>query len=112
AWYVHERLFVQHRILRQHPVEVGTKPVGQVIGLDRPAEPPRMEATGNSVAVLDPCHAFADSSDLARRVGKRDHAELRRTATATFEDHQIPIVERARAYAHQDLLRPGPGVLA
>jgi hypothetical protein len=62
---------LKNRVLRQHPVEVGTEPVRQIIGLDRPAEPPRMEATGNSVADLDPCHAFADRSDLARTVGKR-----------------------------------------
>src|ERR1700737_4410866 len=46
---VNERLLAQHRVLRQHPIEIGSEPVGQVIGLDRPAKPPRMEATRNSV---------------------------------------------------------------
>jgi hypothetical protein len=40
------------------------------------------------------------------------NAELGRTAAATFEDHQIAVVERARAHSHQDLFRPGPGILA
>jgi hypothetical protein len=34
------------------------------------------------------------------------------TATAAFEDHQIAVVKRAGAHSHQDLLRPGPGILA
>src|SRR6184192_3183970 len=54
ARQVYERLLAQHRVLRQHPVEIGTEPVGQIIGLDRAAEPPRMKATGNSVTDLDP----------------------------------------------------------
>jgi hypothetical protein len=83
---VYQRLLAQHRVLHQHPVEIGTEPVGQIIGLDRPAKPPRMEATGNSVADLDPRHPLADSCNLTRIVGKRHDAELRRTSTATFED--------------------------
>src|SRR5258708_33921525 len=71
-----------------------------------------MEATGNSIAYLAPRHPVADGCNLARSVGERHDAELRRTATAAFEDHQIPVVERARAHSHQDLLRPEPGVLA
>jgi hypothetical protein len=90
---MYERLLTQHRVFGQHPVEVGAEPVCQIIGLDRAAEPPRMEATGNSVANRDPCHAVADRSDLTRTVGERYHAELCRTATAAFEDHQIAIVE-------------------
>src|ERR1700730_9743115 len=70
-----------------------------------------MEATGNSVADFDPRHPLANGGDLTRAVGKRHDGELCRTSTATLEDHQIPIVERARAHSHQDLLRTGPGVL-
>src|SRR5260370_36945941 len=43
---------------------------------------------------------------------KRHDAELCRTTTAAFKDHQIAVVERARAHPHQDLLRSGPRVLA
>jgi hypothetical protein len=53
---VYERLLAQYRVLRQHPVEIGTKPVCQIIGLDWAAEPPRMEAAGNSAADLDPSY--------------------------------------------------------
>src|SRR5882762_713767 len=83
------------------PSRLGTEPVGQIIGLDRPAEPPRMEATGNSVADLDPCYPIADGCNLTRTVRKRRDAELRRTATATFEDHQVAVIERTRARSHQ-----------
>ena len=38
-------------------------------------------------------------------------AELRRTATAAFEDHQIAVVKRGRAHPHQDLPKPGAWVL-
>src|ERR1700730_1816006 len=71
-----------------------------------------MEATGNSVANLDPRHPVADGCNLTRTVGERHDAELRRTATATFEDHQIPIVERARAHPHKNIFWSGPRVLA
>jgi hypothetical protein len=83
---VHQRFLAQHGALRQHPVEVGTEPVGQIIGLDRPAKPPRMEATGNSVANLDTSHPVANRSDLTSSVGKRHDAELCRTTTAALED--------------------------
>jgi len=71
-----------------------------------------VEATGNSVANLDPCDPLADGSDLARAVRKRHDAELCLTATAAFEDHQVAVIERACAHSHQDLLRPGPEILA
>ena len=71
---MYERLLAQHRVLRQHPVEIGTEPVGQIIGLDRTAEPARMEATGNSVADLDPRHPVADGRNLARAIGERRRA--------------------------------------
>jgi hypothetical protein len=66
---VHERLLVQHGVLRQHPVEIGAKPVGQVFGVDRPAKPARMKAAGDPVTNLDPHHSFADRCDLAGAVG-------------------------------------------
>jgi hypothetical protein len=98
--------------LRQHPVEIGAKPVGQVFGLDRPAKPARMKAAGNPVTTLDPRHSFADRRDFAGTVGQRHHAYLGWAATVAFEDHQIAVVERARAHPHQDLFRPGSRVLA
>jgi hypothetical protein len=71
-----------------------------------------MEGADDPVAKLDPRNAIAKGSDLSGAVGQRHHAELRRTATAAFLDHQIAIVKRARAHSHQDLLQPGPRVLA
>jgi hypothetical protein len=108
----HERFFAQHGVFRRHPVEVGTKPVGQVVGAQRSAEPTRMEGTDDPVADLDPPYPAANGSDLARAVGKRHDAELCWTATAAFEDHQIAVIERARAHSRQDLLRPRPGIFA
>jgi hypothetical protein len=63
-----------------------------------------MKAAGNPVANLDPRNSFADCCDLAGAVGQRHYADLCRTATAAFQDHQVPVVERARAHPHQDLL--------
>src|SRR5258708_7237935 len=71
-----------------------------------------MEGADDPVAGLDPRYPVANGSDLARAVGKRHDAELCRTATAAFEDHQIAVVKRAGAHPHQDLLRPGTGILA
>ena len=112
ARHRHERFLAQHGGFRQHPVKVGTRPVGQVVGAQRSAEPARMEGADNPVAHLDQCHSFANGSDLARAVGKRHDAELCWTATAAFEDHQIAVIERARAHSRQDLVRPGPGIFA
>src|SRR5438132_2436553 len=112
ARHANERLLALYCVFCQHPVEIGSEPVGQIIGLDRPAEPPRMEATSNSIADLDPRYPIADGCNLTRTVGKRYHAELSRTATAALEDHQVAVVERARAHSHQDLLRPGLRVIA
>src|SRR5215469_3399600 len=71
-----------------------------------------MEAAGNSIADLDPRDTRADRCDLAGAIGKRYHAELGRTTTAALQDHQIAVIERARAYLQQDLLRPGLRILA
>src|ERR1700730_14384156 len=54
----------------------------------------------------------ADGCYFTRAVRKRYHDELCRTAPATFEDHQIAVIKRARPHPHQDLLRAGPRVLA
>jgi len=94
AWQKHDCFFIEDRVFRQHSVEIGAEPVGQVVGLDRSAKPTRMKATGNPVANFDPRHSFADRCDLARAVGLRHYADLRWTATAAFQDHQIAIVER------------------
>jgi hypothetical protein len=50
AGHRHNRFLAQHRVFRQHPIEIGAEPVGQVVGLNRPAEPAQMKAAGNSVA--------------------------------------------------------------
>src|ERR1700730_19353404 len=71
-----------------------------------------MEATGNSVANLDPRYTVADDCNLTRAIGERHDAELCRIATAAFEDHQVAVIKRARAHSHQDLLRSRSGVLA
>src|SRR5260370_39839310 len=71
-----------------------------------------MEGADDPVTELDPRHPVANGSALARAVGQRHHAELCRTATAAFEDHQIAVVKRAGAHSHQDLLRPGSGIFA
>src|SRR5215472_8850968 len=112
ARHVHERLLVQHGVFRQHPVEIGAKPVGEIVGLDWSAKPARMKATGNPVTNLDPRHPVADRRDLASTVGQRHDADLRRTATAPFEHHQVAIVERAGAHPHQDLSQARPRILA
>ena len=46
ARYVNEGLLAQNCVFCEHPVEIGSEPIGAVIGLDRPTEPPRVEATG------------------------------------------------------------------
>src|ERR1700746_1844353 len=71
-----------------------------------------MKETGNPIANSDPRHSFADRCDLAGAVGQRHYADLRRSATTAFEDHQIAVVERARVDPHEDLLQPGPRILA
>src|SRR5207245_2999295 len=53
-----------------------------------------MEGADNSLAKLDPHYPFANGRNLARAVGKRHDAELCRTATAAFEDHQVAVIER------------------
>jgi hypothetical protein len=95
--HVNERLLVQHRVFRQHAVEIGAEPVGQIVGLDRAAEPAQMEATGNPVAILtrltpSPMAATSPAPSeggmTPSLVGPRPPA---------FENHQISVVERARS---------------
>ena len=82
AWDEHDRLFIEDRVFRQHPVEIGAEPVSKVVGVDRSAKPARMEAASNSIAEVDPGDPGADGSDLAGAIGERYHAELGRTTTA------------------------------
>jgi hypothetical protein len=56
-----------------------------------------MRTAGNSAANFDPRNSVADCCDFAGAVGERHHTELRRTATAAFQDEQIAVVTRARA---------------
>src|SRR5215468_11049821 len=110
ARHANERLLAQRRVFRQHAVEIGAKPVGQMFRPDGAAKPPRMETAGYPVADFDPRHPVADRSDFAGTVGERYHAKLGRTATATFEDHQVAVIERTCPDPHQDLVRPGSRV--
>jgi hypothetical protein len=71
-----------------------------------------MKATGNPIANFDPRHSFTGRCDLSGAVGQWNDADLRWTATAGFEDHQIAVVERARADPHEELLQPEPRILA
>ena len=89
---MNERLLAQHRIFRQHPVEIGAEPVCQIVGLDRPSKPARVKATGDSIANLDPRDTLPDRSHFTSTVGKRYHTKLGRAATAAFEDHQIAVI--------------------
>ena len=79
--------------------------LGQVVGPDRSAKPARMKAADNSVANFDPRNSVADCC-LAGAIGERHHTELRRTATAAFQDYQIAVVKRARTRIRISL---GPG---
>ena len=69
-----------------------------------------MKAAGNPVTDLDPRHPPADGFNIAGAIRKRYHAKLGRTATVTFEDHQVAVIERTCPDPYQDLLRPRPGV--
>jgi hypothetical protein len=84
AGHRHNGFLTQHRVFRQHSIEIGAQPVGQVVGLDRSAKPARMKTAGNSVANFDPRYSVSECCDLAGAIGERHHAELRRTATAAL----------------------------
>jgi hypothetical protein len=62
-----------------------------------------MEATGYSVADFDPCHPVANGCHFIGAIGQSYHPELGLTTTATFKDHQIAVVKRARADATDGL---------
>jgi hypothetical protein len=71
-----------------------------------------MKGADDPVANLNSGYALADGRDLAGAVRERHDTELRRTATASFDDHQISVIERAPAHAHRDIFRPWLGILA
>jgi hypothetical protein len=52
----------------------------------------RTEAAGNPISDLDARDALADRYHFTSAIGKRHNAELGRTATAAFEDHQVAVV--------------------
>jgi hypothetical protein len=85
------------RFITSKSARVGTEPVCQIIGLDRPAKPARMEGADDPIAQLDPRHPIAHGSDLARAVGKRHDAE--RTAAGrcleAFIDEYIALPSAA-----------------
>jgi hypothetical protein len=72
---------------------LGAEPISKVIRADRAAEPARMKSADDPVANLDARHAVADRRDFAGTIAQRHDAELRRTATTAFEDHQISVIE-------------------
>jgi hypothetical protein len=63
-----------------------------------------MKTAGNSVANFDPRYSVADCCDFAGAIGQRHHTELRWTATAAVEDHQVSVVGRACASASEPRL--------
>jgi len=73
---VYGRLLAQHGVFRQHPVQVGAYPVGQVVRAQRAAEPAGVEGADDPVAELDPRHPFTDCCDLAGTIGKRHDSEF------------------------------------
>ena len=77
VWQKHDCFFIEDRVFRQHSVEIGAKPIDQVVGFDRSAKPARMKATRNPIANFDPSNSFADRRDLAGAVGQRHYADLR-----------------------------------
>jgi hypothetical protein len=74
---------------REHAVEIGAEPVGQVIRLDRAAEPARVKTTDDPVSSGEPRDAVAEGDNLAGTVAERHDAHLGRTAPATLQHHQI-----------------------
>jgi hypothetical protein len=74
----------EDRVFRQHAVQVGAEPVGQVIGFDRSAEPARVEAADNPVSDREPCDAITDGCNLAGTIAKRYDPKLGRTASPPF----------------------------
>ena len=59
--------------VRQHPAEIGAKPVGEVFRPDRSTKPARMECPRNPVADLDPYYSspIAATSPARRRKAAR-----------------------------------------
>jgi len=69
AGQTYDRLFVDDRVLGQHRVEVGTKPVGQVLGANRSVRQTSAdEAAGDAITDPDPPHPVVDGNDLASAV--------------------------------------------
>jgi hypothetical protein len=60
ARQVYQRFLAQDCVIRQHSIEIGAEPVGEVFRLDGAAKPTRVKCPRNPVAELDPCYAIAD----------------------------------------------------
>jgi hypothetical protein len=52
------------------------------------------------------------SADVAGTIIQRKEAELCRPPIAALQDHQVSVIEPARAHAHQDLFRCLPKIFA
>jgi hypothetical protein len=58
---VDERFLAQHSVFRQHSVEIGAKPVGEVFRPDRTAKPARMKCPCNLLQPFGPVQFVYDS---------------------------------------------------
>ncbi len=112
AWHGHRGLLAQHGVFREHAVEVGAEAVGQVIGLDRAAEPAWVEAADNSIPDRETADAISDSGNFAGAVAERHNPELRRSPAASLQHHQITVVERSRVHPQENFAGSGPRIVA
>jgi hypothetical protein len=95
------------------PRPVSNKGSSPVPDRDR-AAPIRLICSPTAKAFSDV--AMVPGRRFRQRSPHRGHQSVRTelgwTATAAFEDHQIAVIERARAHPHQNLPQSGPRVLA
>src|SRR5439155_27062646 len=85
ARHGHRGLLADHGVFREHAVEVGAEAVGQIIGLDRAAEPAWVEAADDSIPDRETADAISNSRNFAGAVAERYNPELRRSTTAALQ---------------------------
>src|SRR3984893_8902290 len=112
VWHGHRGLLAHHGVFREHAVEVGAEAVGQVVGLDRAAEPVRMEAADNFIADRETADAVSNGGYFAGAVAERHNPELRRSPAAALQHHQITVVERSRVHPQENFAGSGPRIVA
>jgi D-arabinose 1-dehydrogenase-like Zn-dependent alcohol dehydrogenase len=112
--YRHNGFLTQHRVFRQHPIEIGAQPVGQLVGLDRSAKPARiaLDATATfedhqvligasltpSGTGLDPLLLIGRGITLASiSVGSRANFEAMNRAIAMHR--RRPVIDRTFRFA-------------